>query len=211
MTADGAYLRLGPANTYGVVRVLDKNEAVDICGQSGNWYKVTVGGKEGGYVYKDCLGISAQKKTAPSAPAKQSAAPAAQAPKVSKTYSVETDFGQKVVEEARKYLGTKYVYGAESPSEGFDCSGFVWYVFRQCGVNTQRTAQSIYDNDGTSVSTDKLQAGDLLFFGSSTGKINHVGIYIGDGQYIHASSTNKNVCISSLEGKSSFIAANRIG
>ncbi len=198
--SDGIYLRLGPANSYGTVRSLIKNESVDIYEKSGNWYRIVIGGKEGGFVHKDQLSIVGSKKSSPAPYTK--VAP--------KSYASSSELGQAVVEEARKYLGTKYAYGEESPGKGFDCSGFVWYVFRQCGINTQRTAQSIYNNDGEAVSTDDLQVGDLVFFGSSTSKIGHVGIYIGDNQYIHASSTKKNVCISTIVGKDNFVAARRI-
>lgn len=101
-----------------------------------------------------------------------------------------------IVSVAKQYLGVPYVWGGTSPS-GFDCSGFVQYVFRQCGYSVTRTADTQY-YDGTPVSYSNLQAGDLVFFVNTyaTSGISHIGIYIGGGQFIHCA--NGGVKISSL-------------
>jgi cell wall-associated NlpC family hydrolase len=93
-------------------------------------------------------------------------------------------------------MGVPYVWGGTSPS-GFDCSGFTQYVFRQCGYSINRTAAAQYSN-GSYVSYDSLQAGDLVFFANTyaASGITHVGIYIGGGQFIHCA--NGGVKISSL-------------
>lgn len=87
--------------------------------------------------------------------------------------------------------------GAAPLPSGFDCSGFTQYVFRQCGYSINRTADAQYSN-GSYVSYDSLQAGDLVFFANtySASGITHVGIYIGGGEFIHAA--NGGVKISSL-------------
>jgi cell wall-associated NlpC family hydrolase len=97
-----------------------------------------------------------------------------------------------VVGIAMQYLGTPYVWGGASPG-GFDCSGFVMYVYSQIGVSLPHHAASQY-GAGTPVSRDQLQAGDLVFFNG----LGHVGIYIGGGQFIHAPHTGDVVKISSL-------------
>ena len=97
-----------------------------------------------------------------------------------------------VVGIAMQYLGTPYVYGGASPG-GFDCSGFVMYVFNQIGVSLPHNAAAQYGY-GMPVSRDQLQAGDLVFFNG----LGHVGIYIGGGQFIHSPHTGDVVKISSL-------------
>ena len=104
--------------------------------------------------------------------------------------------GKEIVSRAAKYKGVPYVFGGTT-TKGFDCSGFTQYVFRQCGYSINRTADAQYSN-GSYVSYDSLQAGDLVFFANtySASGITHVGIYIGGGQFIHAA--NGGVKISSL-------------
>ncbi len=195
---DGIYLRLGPAYNYGVVRLLNLDEDVSVYEMQGNWYRVIAAG-DGGYVHKDALNIAGVRKNASTA---RNA--------VSQGYVESSSIGQTIVDEARKHLGIKYVYSQESPAMGFDCSGFAWYVFRQCGIDIQRTAQGIFDNDGTSVGYDQLQVGDLVFLGSSESNVNHVGIYIGNGEYIHSSSTKGKVVISNLDNSKIYIGARRV-
>jgi cell wall-associated NlpC family hydrolase len=93
---------------------------------------------------------------------------------------------------AMQYLGVPYVWGGASPS-GFDCSGFVMYVFAQVGVSLPHHAASQF-NYGVPVSRDELQPGDLVFFDG----LGHVGIYIGGGQFVHAPHTGDVVKISSI-------------
>ncbi|SDI63473.1 C40 family peptidase [Alteribacillus bidgolensis] len=95
--------------------------------------------------------------------------------------------GDQIVEEARKHLGTPYKYGGTTPS-GFDCSGFTGYVFDKAGEDLPRTAAQQY-NVGKSVKKSNLQKGDLVFF-SNGSSISHNGIYIGNGKFIHSSSSN---------------------
>ncbi len=100
-----------------------------------------------------------------------------------------------LIEFAKKYLGLPYRYGGSTPA-GFDCSGFVQYVFSNFGVRLSRTTYTqVYE--GVHIPKANLQMGDLVFFGSS-GNVNHVGIYISDGNFIHSSNTGDVVKISSL-------------
>jgi peptidoglycan DL-endopeptidase CwlO len=111
-----------------------------------------------------------------------------------------------VVGIAMQYLGTPYVYGGASPS-GFDCSGFVMYVFAQVGVSLPHNAAAQYGY-GTPVSRSQLQPGDLVFFNG----LGHDGIYIGGGQFIHSPHTGDVVKISSLSGwySSTWVGARRL-
>lgn len=106
--------------------------------------------------------------------------------------------GESIVETARKYLGTKYVWGGAAPG-GFDCSGLVQYAFKQAGIDVPRVT---YDqiNVGQSVQPNKLRPGDLVFFDTDRKRSgpDHVGIYIGGGKFIHAPRPGDSVKISSL-------------
>ncbi len=111
-----------------------------------------------------------------------------------------------VVGIAMRYLGTPYVWGGASPA-GFDCSGFVMYVFAQVGVSLPHNAAAQYGY-GMPVSMGQLQPGDLVFFNG----LGHDGIYIGGGQFIHSPHTGDVVKISSLTGwySSTFVGARRL-
>jgi cell wall-associated NlpC family hydrolase len=111
-----------------------------------------------------------------------------------------------VVGIAMQYLGTPYVYGGASPS-GFDCSGFVMYVFAQIGVSLPHNAAAQYGY-GSPVDRSQLQPGDLVFFNG----LGHMGIYVGGGSFIHAPHTGDVVKISSMSGwyASSYVGARRL-
>lgn len=107
-------------------------------------------------------------------------------------------FGESVANSALSYRGMPYIFGAQSPSRGFDCSGLVSYVLRKKGLHPPRTssAQARY---GTPVSRSNLQPGDLVFFaGTYKRGVSHVGIYIGNNNFVHAASRGKGVRVDSL-------------
>jgi len=99
---------------------------------------------------------------------------------------------------AQQYLGVPYRFGGASPQEGFDCSGLVQYVFAQKGLSVQRQANHQY-LQGRAVGPQELTAGDLVFFSVSGGIVDHVGIYAGEGLFIHAPRTGRNVSYDSLD------------
>ncbi|BCZ44689.1 hypothetical protein psyc5s11_07560 [Clostridium gelidum] len=103
--------------------------------------------------------------------------------------------GNEVVNYASKFLGKPYVYGATGPN-AFDCSGLTQYVYNKFGIGLSRTTYTQVE-EGTKVKRSDLKAGDLVFF-NTEGSISHVGIYIGDGEFIHAPRTGKPVMVSSL-------------
>lgn len=122
--------------------------------------------------------------------------------------SVGTQIGQAAVNEAEKYLNTPYVWGGESPSEGFDCSGLVQYVYSQLGIELGRTT---YDQvkEGVEIPKQDLQPGDLVFFGDASAP-HHVGIYVGADQYIQAPKTGDVVKVSSLSDRNDYATARRV-
>ena len=99
---------------------------------------------------------------------------------------------------AKKFIGTPYAYGGASPT-GFDCSGFVQYVVANFGGYLPHSSSDQYQY-GAPVERDELQPGDLVFFSTSgdSAKIGHVGIYIGDGKFIHSPQSNGSVEISNM-------------
>ncbi len=112
-----------------------------------------------------------------------------------------------VVGIAMQYLGIPYQWGGESPSTGFDCSGFTYYVFSRVGVSLPRTVSTQY-GVGVGVSRSQLAPGDLVFFNG----LGHVGIYIGGNQFIHSPHTGDVVKISAMTGyySSTYVGARRV-
>ena len=168
-------VRSGPGTGYGRVTSLADGTVVNIVGVNNGWYKITYNGVTG-YVSSDYMTTT---KTAPGSRGSTGTAAA-------------SSMGQQVVAYAKQFLGTPYVYGGNGPN-CFDCSGFTKYVYAHFGYTLNRTATAQLSN-GTAVSKSQLQPGDLVFFnnGYTSKPVSHVGIYIGNGQFIHA-STNKYV------------------
>ena len=148
---------------------------VDLISLQNDWYAINYNGSTG-YISSDYLKVY--------------------------TGSAASGTGASIAETAMSYLGTPYSYGGASP-KGFDCSGFTMYVFSLFGYSLPHSATSQWNNSGTYVAREDLQPGDLVLFcdpSRSNGKAcSHVGIYIGDGDFIHASSSrSRGVTISSL-------------
>jgi peptidoglycan DL-endopeptidase CwlO len=123
---------------------------------------------------------------------------AARIERVQERLAVEEDIAHRaesgIVGLATQYLGVPYVWGGASPQNGFDCSGLVRFVYAQRGIALPHYAASQY-NYGLPVSRDQLEPGDLVFFDG----LGHVGIYIGNDEFIHAPHTGDVVKISSLD------------
>ena len=179
VTTAGVNLREGPSTAYNSKMVLPAGSGVTLTGKSGQWYRVSYGGASG-FIYADYVSANANASASSSG-----------------SGAISSAAGEQIVAEAKKYLGVRYAYGGATPS-GFDCSGFVYYVFRQCGYPIARTATA-QNAVGAKVDRGALQPGDIvIFLNGFKSSIGHSGIYIGGNQFIHASSGGGKVMISSL-------------
>ena len=184
VTGDSVNVRSGASTSASKVGMLNSGDVVSIVGFENGWYKISYSGITG-YIRSDYMEVT--KKALSSRGS-------------TTTASSSSAKGNEVVSYAKQYLGVRYVYGGAS-SSGFDCSGFTMYVMKHFGYSLPHTAtgQMAY---GTSVAKSALQAGDLVFFcdpSIANGKAaSHVGIYIGNNQFIHASSGSAKVKIDSL-------------
>lgn len=122
----------------------------------------------------------------------------------------QTPEGTSMVALALQYYGQAYVWGGANPDVGFDCSGLMYYVYSQKGYKIHRVAREQYSYDGRPIPVDGLQAGDMVFFyKAETTVIGHVGMYIGNGMFIHAANQTSGIIISSLS--SNYYATNYAG
>lgn len=171
----------GEANTESAVLTqILKGEELEYVETLGEWVKVSVDGEDA-YVATEYVTIEEKLDTA-----------------ITMTELLYgegvSDIRVDVVEYAKQFIGNPYVWGGTSLTKGADCSGFVQSVFKNFGVKLSRTSRS-QANDGTKISLSELKPGDLVFYAKS-GTINHVAIYIGGGQVVHASSPKSGIKIS---------------
>ena len=191
VNGNGVRLRNGASTYSDIIGNFSAGAKLSVVGVSGNWLKVTTSNGQTGFMSADYIRYSNAQKIVSAQPA---------------------TLGEQLVATAKQYLGVKYVWAGMSPS-GFDCSGFVGYVYKQHGYSLYRVAQDMYNYDGTWVAKDNLRAGDLVFFGYSSSNITHVGMYIGNGQFIHSSSGSGKVVITDLSSNyytRMYIGAKRI-
>ncbi len=191
ITADVLNVRSGAGTGYEKVASLKAGTVVDIVADLGNgWYQI-----ESGY-------ISAEYVTL-----------------VGADYQASSALGTSAAAMAKSLLGCRYRSGAAGPSS-FDCSGLMYYIYKQLGHPIARGSSSQYYNSGYFVSTNAMQPGDLIFFfdrrfDSSGGTLptTHVGMYVGNGQFIHASTTSYRVQYDSIYGYYApyIVGAKRIG
>lgn len=191
VTADLLNVRSQPSSDSEVVGQLAYGDEVRLTGVSGNWYEILLYGQLR-FVHSDYVSVRDVSSL------------------ISRDGAGFIRTGNRIVDYSKNFLGTPYVSGGSSPS-GFDCSGFTSYVYKQFGVSLPRTAAG-QASVGTPVSKSELMPGDLLFF-NTYGGISHVGIYISDNNFIHATVPGDVVRISSLDAAyytSRYVTARRI-
>ena len=197
-STSGLNVRSGAGTTYSKLGTLEYKEKVTVLSTSNGWAKINYKG-QAGYVSSSYL---------------QSTVPSGSTSNSGSNNSVSAS-ASSVIAYAKTLLGKPYVWGAQGPNS-FDCSGFTYYVFKnKAGIILPRTssAQSKY---GTYVSRNNLRAGDLVFFdtnGANNGQVSHVGLYIGNGQMIHASYSQKKIVIDNFNSsyfKRTFVNGRRV-
>ena len=190
--AEGLRVRKEPTTDSEEITSLSRNDEVEIIGQTGNWYQINLDGEIGYVSVKYISDTKTPETTSRSGSTLRDATSAETAQSTSETT------GSEVVEYAKQYLGYKYVAGGTSPETGFDCSGFTTYIYKHFGISLNRTSKDQIKN-GVEVEKSALQLGDLVIFNDNSNTvIGHVGIYIGDGNFIHASNPSEGVKITSL-------------
>ena len=180
VNASSVYLRREPSTDSTIVTTLIKNTDVKVTGEVEDWYKVKFNDYSG-YIHKELLSDSKVEATNRGTSNREKAISNVSNNKVS-------ELGSDIVSYAKQYLGCPYVYGAAG-SQSFDCSGFTMYVYKHFGYSLSHSATA-QSKVGTYVAKEDLQPGDLVFFldYETMDGIGHCGIYIGDGEFIHASS-----------------------
>ncbi len=206
--------RKTPSTSGEVITSLPRNTKVTLITKGEGWSEVKYNG-DTGYVSTEYISEKALTTTSRSMTTtkkKNTTNTSTQTTKAEVSEPVVTGSftGADVVAYAKKYLGYKYVYGASSPSTGFDCSGFTSYVYKHFGVSLSRSS-SAQSSNGRAVSKAELKAGDIVCFSgsSSSKKVSHVGLYIGDGKFIHAANSRKGVIISNVSGAGYYFVTGR--
>lgn len=179
---DGLNVRVEPNLQSEVLTQVPKGEELEYVETVDGWVKLSIDGDDA-YVSSEYVSISERLDTA--------------------ITMTELLYGEGVsdvrvdlVEYAKKFLGNPYVWGGTSLTKGADCSGFVMSIYKKYGISLSHSSRA-QANEGTKIKISELQPGDLVFYGNGRGVINHVAIYIGGGQVIHASSPSTGIKISS--------------
>ena len=178
---DGLRVREQASVDSAVIMQIAKGEELEYIETLEGWFKVSLDGQDG-YVSSEYAQAQTKLDTA-----------------ITMTELLYgegvSDVRVELCEYAKQFVGNPYVWGGTSLTKGADCSGFVLSVFKKFGVKLSHHSGT-QANEGTKISASELQAGDLVFYGDSKGNINHVAIYIGGGQVIHASSPKTGIKIS---------------
>lgn len=169
-------LRAQPNTSSAVLGYYNTGAKFNVLGVSGEWVKVSTATGIVGYMHSNYISCSSAANT---------------------PISNYNGKGDQMMATAKLYLGCPYVWAGNGPSY-FDCSGYVNYIYKYYGYSLHRVAQDIYSYDGVHVDKSNLRAGDIICFGYGPYSITHVGMYIGNGQFIHASSGSGCVVITNL-------------
>jgi uncharacterized protein YgiM (DUF1202 family) len=196
VTVDSLNVRTGPGTDFSKLGTLKGGTLVSVLEENGQWSMIEFEGNKA-WVFNEYLANTDAQSlvqalggpettanlTLPSAPSSQG-----------------SDSGSLVVQVAEKYLGVPYVWGGSTPQEGFDCAGFVQYVFGELGISLPHGAEAI-SNYGVPVDFQDLRPGDVIFFENTYRYgVSHLGIWVGNNMFIHAPEPGSVVCYEELKG-----------
>ncbi len=182
VTTDGLRVRTEPSMDSEILDIVGSGQTFDVLEELDEWVKIDLDGEEG-YLYKEYVEVGAKLDEALT---------------ISEVLygAGVSDVRVSISEFAKQYIGNPYVWGGTSLTKGADCSGFVLSVFKNFGISLPHSSKA-QANCGTNISISELKPGDLVFYGSKS-SINHVAIYVGGGQVVHASNARVGITISSL-------------
>lgn len=173
-----------------IITLVSQGDKLKVKKQTTDWAKVKVDGKTG-YISKDYAKVTysfGEAKSMKQIQAEEAASSSLSGSvKVASVSSSGSSIGSRIASYAQQFVGNPYRYGGNSLTGGIDCSGFTQQVMEKYGYSISRTSSS-QASEGMAVSTSNLRAGDLVFYGNG-GSINHVALYIGGGQVVHASNS----------------------
>ena len=189
----GVKLRKEASLISNVLTVLPYGTEVNVDRVGQEWVRIITDGGQKGYVSADYLSVREGVRT---------------------TRSAGSGKGSEVVAFGKQFIGTPYVWGGTNLRTGVDCSGFVYSVYKNFGISLNRSSYQMVNN-GVEVSKSNLQAGDLVFFNSGgDSRISHVGIYCGDGTYVHSTDGKGNgVTVTNLNSgysANTYVTARRV-
>lgn len=217
--ADRLNVREKPSTEEKRIGYIDHGEKVKMLENLGEWLKIAyTTGKEGyvaaeyvtiqeEFLYAKTLEeeraeIAAKKALEERMKAQESEAPEnlTQAVFPETSYTSNEELRRAIVDYALQYVGSNYVHGGTSLATGTDCSGFTCFVYADFGYSISRTPSGQYSGAGRSIDYSEIQPGDIICYSSNGGKsCTHVGLYIGDGQIVHAANSRKGVITSAAD------------
>lgn len=204
---DRVNVRTGPSEEFPVISVMPAGVVFRVLGESGGWYKALFADGTQGWVASWLCVANRMPEDQP--PGVTLIEPPQPSPQPSRP--TPNSIGVAIAQYAASQVGKPYVWGAESPSTGFDCSGLVWWAHKQVGIDLPRVSFDQF-RVGLYVPPEALIPGDVVFFANTyTGGASHVGIYWGNGWFVHAPGTGKRVRFQMLsERASSYCGARRM-
>ena len=213
LTGERVNIRSKPNTTSNILGTYKKNTEMTVIGINSGWYKVKHDGKTG-YVRSDFMDIISGHRASSASSSKSSTPTTTRVIPTAPAPDPNVALGLQISEFAQEFVGYKYVYGKASPETGFDCSGFVTYIYKCFDISVTRTASGQYRDNGVHIQKHELFPGDLVFFSNNGNKsVTHVGIYIGDDEFVHASRPGIGVVISRMDSSyydRGFFGAKRV-